>query len=260
MFCLTILFSPKIYAVTNAEEDTFGIFMDLFKSILNTADNNTKDSVNSPSSVDINQLLSGDNMSAVAGEYMGQIAGCIQNRSTYETAANLTGVQWQLIAAIHFREGGCDPNNSVASGRPIGSVEPDRQGDCSTGDPNSLVIPVGDGCGFGNITDSAIWAARHLIGKIGKVPSSFQELVEATAAYNGWGNVNCNGSMSMTGYEYCPPAFPGDDHSYAMNLFDNKHNKMYVRYATDEVLSVNASVDTRPGVMTAMQLISLAAK
>ncbi len=39
-----------------------------------------------------------------------------QNKARYDYAAEKTGVPWQVIAAIHYREGGMDPKKSIADG------------------------------------------------------------------------------------------------------------------------------------------------
>jgi lysozyme family protein len=264
IFCLTIFFSPKIYAetITNPEESTFKMVIDLFKSMLGSSKSQTdsqRNPITNPNITDINQLLNSDNLSETAARFMGNIAACIQNRSVYEVAANSTGVNWQLLAGIHFREGGCNPNSSLVSGRTIGEMEPDITSDCSSDDPNSLTIPINGGCGFRNITDSAIYAGYHLIGKIGRVPSNYADMVRAASRYNGGGNANCG---VATPYQYCPVEFEGDDDPYAMSMLDDKHKEMYVIYCEDGVPNTNGCprLDGNPGVLTATQLVSFASK
>jgi len=43
------------------------------------------------------------------------------NMERYTYAQAQTGVPWQLIAALHFREAGLNPNGSVTNGAPLGS-------------------------------------------------------------------------------------------------------------------------------------------
>lgn len=42
-----------------------------------------------------------------------------QNMERYEYAQNETGVPWQIIAAIHYREGGMDPDKSMTNGEKL---------------------------------------------------------------------------------------------------------------------------------------------
>lgn len=264
ILCLNIFFSPKTYAETtnSSEEETFKVVIDLFKSILgssSTSSTSQPDPIRNPNITDINQLLNSDSLSEVAAQHIGNIAACIQNRSVYEMAANSTGVNWQFLAGIHFREGGCNPNSSLVSGRTIGEMEPDITSDCSSDDPNSLLIPINGGCGFRNLTDSAVYAGNHLIGKIGRPPSNYQDMVKAASRYNGGGNANCG---TATPYQYCPAEFEGDDDPYAMSMLDDKHREMYVIYCEDGVPNTNGCprIDGNPGVITATQLVSFTSK
>ncbi len=250
-------------------QNAVGVFIDFLNKFLNApAENddvgsNSQNKTNglSPfagSVTDINQLISPDTMSPEAANMMGAVAGCINNRAAYEEASRYTGAPWQVLAGIHYREGNCNPNASLVSGRPIGEAEPDMEYNCSSAIENGLAIPVNGGCGFATLTQSAIYAARHLIDKIGKVPQSFEELGTALSRYNGGGNSNCG----KTPYPYCPPAFSGDDDPYPMALLDEKHKTMYVIYCEDGVANTAGCprVDQNPGVLTAISLISFATK
>ena len=44
-----------------------------------------------------------------------------KNLKAYEAGANAEGIPWQMLAAIHYREGGMDPNKSIADGEPLGT-------------------------------------------------------------------------------------------------------------------------------------------
>ncbi len=48
-----------------------------------------------------------------------------QNKPIYENAAKSVGIPWQMIAAVHFREAGCDPTRSTVSGEKLGTRNPD---------------------------------------------------------------------------------------------------------------------------------------
>lgn len=64
-----------------------------------------------------------------SGELPAEVRGSIDSklssdkleplRARYDFAAQATGVPWQAIAALHFREGGSDPGKSIADGEPL---------------------------------------------------------------------------------------------------------------------------------------------
>lgn len=170
----------------------------------------------------------------------------------YKEASMQTGVPWQLLAGIHFVEkgGGPEPDTSLVSGRIIGETEPDiNPAKCASGRAGpGIPIPIGGGCGFSSQTDSMIYAAKHLVEKINKIPSTFQEAVTALSRYNGGGNANCGEGLP---YSPCPPAFDGEDDPYAMADFDEVHmsSKMYLIFCPDGVRCSSPRIFGRPGVM-----------
>jgi hypothetical protein len=172
---------------------------------------------------------------------------CLLNKVTYEKASQITGVDWNVLAGIHYREGDCGINNSLVSGRKIGSVEPDIGANCSSQSKGAgAPIPLGGGCGFTSLLDSAIYAGKHVISKIGKQPSSFEDLAKALSRYNGGGNSNCN----KTPFAFCPSRFEGDDDTYVMNSFDASHTPMYIVYCADYTKCNPPKKDDRPGAAT----------
>ena len=44
-----------------------------------------------------------------------------QNQERYLYAQEQTGVPWQVMAALHYREAGMNPNSSISNGAPLGS-------------------------------------------------------------------------------------------------------------------------------------------
>lgn len=44
-----------------------------------------------------------------------------QNKARYEHAQSTSGVPWQAIAALHYREAGMNPGSSISNGAPLGS-------------------------------------------------------------------------------------------------------------------------------------------
>lgn len=184
---------------------------------------------------------------------------CLSNKSVYEQASSYTGIPWQVLAGIHSKEGSCRANGSLVSGRAIGTAEPDIGVNCSSfagGLGKPKVVP--GGCGFNNLLDSAIYAGNHLKGKISKVPETHQELAKALSRYNGGGNSNCRGG---TNYNFCPPAFEGQDDTYVFNKNpDGMHETMYLRYCFDGVLCNPPRVYEPAGVMTAAGIIDQLSK
>lgn len=171
---------------------------------------------------------------------------------TYKQASAETGVPWQVLAGLHFVETGSGPgpDSSLVSGRKIGQVEPDVSPvKCASGvtGPGSPV-PKGGGCGFSTQLDSAIYAGHHIAEKIGKVPSTFSEAVEAMSKYNGGGNANCGEGLA---YGPCPPQFFGEDDPYAMADFDEPHasSNMFIIFCADFTRCNPARPFNRPGAM-----------
>lgn len=187
------------------------------------------------------------------------VRNCLNNKSIYQQASSQTSIPWQYLAAIHYMEGNCNPNQSLVSGRAIGAVEPDVGKNCSS-QINQLgkPIPVGGGCGFTNLLSTAIYAGNHLAGKIGKPPQTQEELAKAFGRYNGIGNANCDPTTGLprTPYKYCPAAYEGDDHIYATSKLDQKHELMYLRYCGDGQLCANPPVFQRIGALTVVYIIN----
>ena len=189
---------------------------------------------------------------------------CLSNLSIYQEAMDATGVSWQVLAGIHYVEGGCSANKSLVSGRTIGIVEPDVGNNCSSiksrlGEPRHN----GSGCIFDTLLDTAVYAGRHLSGKISKVPQSLPELAKASSLYNGGGNSNCRPN---TPYKWCPPAFQGEDDIHPMSYFEgdvkcekDRSNKfcMYLRYCNDGKLCPVPKPWYNPGTLTIAKILGL---
>ncbi len=180
------------------------------------------------------------------------------NVEVYQQASEATGVPWQVLAGLHYREGNMGPDKSLVSGRTIGQNEPDIviSGGCSQGAGPGKPIPLpGGGCGFRTLLDSAIYAGNHLKGKNGgEVPADFAALVKSFSYYNGGGNANCN-PRYPTPYAYCPPEFTGEDDTYVMNLYDRKHEQMFIIFCAD-FTACDPTLDRRLGAASAMLGVS----
>lgn len=201
----------------------------------------------------IQELLNVDS-SQYSSQLKNTIQPCLQHQTVYQQAANYTGVPWQILAGIHYREGECGNNKSLVSGRTIGANEPDIRGNC-TSQRAGLGIPKplsGGGCGFDSLLSSAVYAGNHLKGKIGRTPQNLPDLTKALSYYNGGGNANCG----KTPYAHCPRKYIGEDDTYVMNFFDEKYTPMYIVYCADYTLCNPAVRDGRPGTATAARIIS----
>jgi len=195
-------------------------------------------------------------ISTNALKFKASVQACLANQSVYEIASSQTGVPWEILTAIHYNEGSCGQDKSLISGRIIGTNEPDivRGGGCSSGRSGpGIPIPLtSGGCGFNTLLDSAIYAGNHIKGKIGKIPSNFQELAKAFSRYSGGGNSNCG----STPYPYCPELFEGEDDAYVINMFDQKHETMYLVYCADLAKCNPPRKHLRPGVATIIRLVT----
>jgi len=178
--------------------------------------------------------------------------------NVYVEAEKQTGVPCEVLAGIHFREGGNNPNQSLVSGRPLGTPEPDAGGKV-----------------FTTLLETAIYAGNALKGKTGGSIPNIETLAKALSRYNGGGNSNCNSQYSCsyaktnndtcpfenccnlscretcaqnynkTIYDFvypytvpsfCPTSFEGQDDPYSMAWYDNSHLDMYLLYCLDRTM------------------------
>lgn len=178
---------------------------------------------------------------------------CLQNKSIYLQASQETGIPWQILAGIHYKEGSCDPNRSLVSGRIIGEDEPDINGNCSQTVTKGKPYAFSGGCRFASVLDSALYAGNLLkVKNSSKIPSTVPELVTSLSRYNGGGNYNCGQSP----YSNCPALYYGEDDSYVMNLLDQRHARMYTIYCANGTRCPVPQIDERPGTFTISAVIS----
>lgn len=198
-----------------------------------------------------------------------------ENIAAYKEASSITGIPWEALAGLHYVETGSNPNptKSLVSGRPIGGVEPDVPITlCSkaVSEPGTP-ISTGEGCGFATLLDSAIYAGKHLTGKIDKPPQNFEDFVTAMSLYNGGGNSNCDEEVPYSNDTNCPnkrvkeinsvpvtlraPLFKGEDDPYAVAFFDQKHEGMYLVFCADSRRCSPLQPFTRPGAMAVVRAL-----
>lgn len=179
-----------------------------------------------------------------------EVERCLGNKTVYQQAEAVTGVSWFILAGIHYREGNCGSNKSLRSGRTLGDIEPDIPG-CAP-----LKKSIGE-CTFNTLLESAIDTGKLLKSKaVGEFTNSPEIAVLALSNYNGGGNRNCNKGVPYSGP--CPPPYRGHDDPYAMNLFDEEHQSMYIIYCGDHQKCNPPKKDSRPGTFTVARIISTA--
>ncbi len=122
------------------------------------------------------------------------------NMLRYAAAQSATGLPWQILAALHYREGGLNPTSSIADGEPLKnglSVDGVRM----SSDPNQ----------------DAILAAQHFIGNVKgvygvniKTDQSLDAIANGFLAYN-------RGSM------YKSAGATWQQSPYVANYLDDQH-------------------------------------
>jgi hypothetical protein len=159
--------------------------------------------------------------------------------SVYKEAERQTGIPCEVFAGLHYVEGGNGPNQSLISGRQLGTPEPDEGGRV-----------------FTTLLDTATYVADRIKGKVGGDVSTWEKLVTALSRYNGGGNRNCKSNFIGGSVPYfyipghCPPLYEGEDDPYALSWFDQKHSQMYLLYCADNTPCTPPQELLRPGVMT----------
>jgi hypothetical protein len=147
--------------------------------------------------------------------------------TVYKDAAKKEGIDWKILAAIHYLEAGSNARLSLISGRPLGTPEPDNGGKI-----------------YSSLYETAVDAAKEYkrsklpiaMSISGKDANHIETLAAAFGLYNGAGNKQCQGQNPKPlapGYTACPPAFNFHDHIYPMSCFDDEHETMYVIYCGD---------------------------
>jgi hypothetical protein len=132
-----------------------------------------------------------------------------------------TGIPCEIVAGIHWMEGGMNPDQSLLDGGPL----------------------------RGTLLEDATIAMEHLKDKMGmsdvapdQIQLNYETLLMGLARYNGPGNANCTsnylGEERPTRWRsagYCPVDMEGDDHIYPVNWIDDKHQEMDLIFCMDTV-------------------------
>lgn len=126
------------------------------------------------------------------------------NMERYKYAEEKTGLPWQVLAALHFREGSMDSGKSISNGQPLGNYV-NIDGIQVYSDPNQ----------------DAEAAAQHFIDNVKShynidviADPSSENYAWGFLAYNRGAMYKCNGNVS---YDKSP---------YVMNFYDDSHMSM----------------------------------
>ncbi|MBU1033381.1 hypothetical protein KKI22_00315 [Patescibacteria group bacterium] len=127
----------------------------------------------------------------------------------YEYAEEQTGIPCEVVAGIHFTEGGSSPTQSVFDGGTL----------------------------HGSLKDDAKGAMEHLIskwpGQFDKNNIEYEDLVEAIGNYNGTGNQNCGKETRWLNGGKCPSEFFNEDHPHPLAYIDERHSDMDLIFCLD---------------------------
>lgn len=149
------------------------------------------------------------------------------NKAVYQAAATTTGLSWQMLAALHFREGSNDPDHSGPSGEAPGTVSPD------TGTIRCYTFQECEEVQ----ARALISLASGVYGVSLTADSSSDDIKKAFLAYNR-GNMYKNGGCAV---ETSP---------YVMNNFSESFYHMIFPNSTCEPASTRGRTDTRNGAYT----------
>jgi hypothetical protein len=138
-----------------------------------------------------------------------------QNKSVYQQAAKTANIDWEMLAAIHYRESSNSPDRSLMSGEIIGTKNPDN------------------GKTYNTLYDSAVAAAKSLDSNTIKL---------AFLGHNR-GNMYKNGGCDV------------DQSPYVMNQFDEAHKNMTWPNSKCEPASTRGRTETRPGAFTVYSIL-----
>lgn len=159
-----------------------------------------------------------------------------------------TGVPWQFMAALHYREGGNRPDASMFAGEKIGSVNPD----------NDTVVGT-------SLLENGIKAAEHFKSNALKVYGvkitpdiSDSDLMFAFLAYN-------RGNMYKNASKYIGRKMQPEESPYVMNGlvgFENMHwpnvgnyNKEIPKLSWGEPKSVHGKKNDQLGALTIIKIL-----
>jgi hypothetical protein len=147
----------------------------------------------------------------------------------YEYAEQETGIPCEVVAGIHWTEGGLNANQSVHDGGALRG---------------------------GSLKEDAKSAMEHLVGKFSgnfdRNNIEYEALVEAIGNYNGIGNQNCSRETRWLNGGKCPPTFFSEDHPHPLAYIDERHSDMDLIYCLDYV-EFNCSVSPTASTLASLR-------
>ncbi|MDR0887370.1 MAG: M23 family metallopeptidase [Candidatus Nomurabacteria bacterium] len=161
------------------------------------------------------------------------------NMEAYLYGEQQTGVKWQALAALHFTEGGMNPDQSMLNGAKLGSG-----------------VNV-DGMVVGNtLKEDAVIAANALINMGKSVYNVDVSSPSATADDYGWAYLAYG-----RGYMYKVDNIPYDMATMVMNFYDNAHWDMVWLhqdswYGDKQYNSLEGKHNGNPGKLTVFTYLS----
>ncbi len=140
----------------------------------------------------------------------------------YQYAEEQTGVPCEVVAGIHWTEGGLDPNKSVWDGSALRG---------------------------GSLKNDAAGAMDHMLGfwpggksNFDKNNIPYQSLVTAISGFNGPVNMNCSSDQQNNPRptrwrqeNRCEAQFQGEDQPHPLGWIDERHSNMDLIYCIDRV-------------------------
>jgi len=154
---------------------------------------------------------------------------CLKHRSAYENVCQTFGFDNPIcigvLAGIDYKENLCRgdyicKDGLTKIGEPVYGLNNCDVTETLPGAP----VKIGSGCGFTDKEHSLRWCLGHFLGKSqtlnGKTnPETMEEIIVATAGYNGVHmNGNCRTDMTVP-YNFCPPELKEADNLYPMNKY-----------------------------------------
>ncbi|HVX24093.1 MAG TPA: hypothetical protein VG992_01990 [Candidatus Saccharimonadales bacterium] len=163
----------------------------------------------------------------------------------YEKAAEATGVPWQLLAAVHYREANNNPNEDLQAGNPIGGG-----GGQQAGYPYGRPTSLEQSAEFAGKQLTSMSKTEGVVKKAINVSDPDPEAVKDTLfSYNGRADVYAQQAADLG---FSAQTQPYEGSPYVMNQYDDKHHNMKIITTDNGPLD---GVDTRFGAFTVYSLL-----
>lgn len=155
-----------------------------------------------------------------------------QNRPVYEEAAEKTGVDWKIIAAIHYREAKMNPAHSTVSGETLGSKNLDTNKS------------------YNSLLESAIETGNIFKENLGFAYGRKYSLDEETLK-RGFIAYNRGGSYAVNN-------LAPEDSPYVMNFYNEKYDNMVWPDSKVEPENLRDQINLMYGARTIYEILDQA--